>query len=162
MNYTTTQTLPSLQEAFSLLEIKFIGEKGCETIYEELYQSLPDYILGTFFKFCSCGNPENVMQIVGDFLKLYHEYEQLRPEDYHSPEYKTYELKRETWFNTNENLHLFLLYYLDSVEFMEHGSGVYGSWITDKGKAFLVVYKWYQAHFNISTGQRLNKKQINK
>lgn len=39
MNKPTTQTLPTLQEAFALLEIKSIGKHGCETIHAVLYQS---------------------------------------------------------------------------------------------------------------------------
>ena len=33
----------------------------------------------------------------------------------------------------------FVLYMLDSAGFLEHGSGIWGAWLTDLGRMFLYV-----------------------
>lgn len=89
---------------------------------------------------CGCGSPEctyKILQLVLQAHKLSHELE------------NGYEAKKQILNNIcgidmNENsnylgLIQFVEYILDSYEFMEHGSGIGGAWLTEKGKIFLEV-----------------------
>lgn len=68
----------------------------------------------TFAKLCRCGNPADLLRLVRDGLDV------LAGEGYHG-----------VWVDAN----LALAYMLDAWELTEHGSSVYGSWLTDDGRA---------------------------
>ena len=111
--------MKSTKEELALLGISetkdfmFTAPDGCE------HDSLESAVWVGVFGFCSCGNPEydmrrilRIMQILIDrslegFAELCDEH----------------------------NCNQIYLYWLDKEDFTEHGSSIYGSWLTDKGKA---------------------------
>lgn len=96
-------------------------------------------ILNRFYyeelKFCDCGNPEDIMQLIKDILN---QIEHKRDDE------KTYEDNQEEIikiFNFNGKVNHavrdFILNYLDIVGLLEHGGSIGGSWLTEKGQVIL-------------------------
>lgn len=75
---------------------------------------------------CGCGDPEGVVSMIGDYLKLKK-----------SQTYIDHDAIAEFVDKWDAHLMLFMMYILDRKEFTEHGSSVYGAWITDKGERLL-------------------------
>ena len=80
------------------------------------------------FNFCGCGCLSMSIKFIHDVLNCYED----REEDNLSPYLN---LDKAIEVCGNENITDFMLHWLDSVELTEHGISVYGSWLTDKGKA---------------------------
>lgn len=79
------------------------------------------------FEFCGCGCLSMSINFVRDILNCYEDEEGLS-----SPHLN---LDKAEGVCGNDNITDFVLHWLDTVELTEHGSSVYGSWLTDKGKA---------------------------
>lgn len=71
--------------------------------------------------FCGCGCPEEAYALVRDILNLAPFYD--------NPE------AIETL--TGKAAYYFVLYQLDRCDLIEHGGGIGGSWLTDRGKLYL-------------------------
>lgn len=91
------------------------------------YRSKTDYLCH-YLGFCGCGNNEIAMSLVGDVLRLLSKPDR----DYREIES----------FIPNEAMLLFILYYLDAKYLTEHGSSVYGSWLTPFGHEVLSDIEW--------------------
>lgn len=140
-----------IQKAMDVLGVESIEKEGEEEIYTDKggtsYSFLEGFLMGGIFKFCLCGNSEEIIHTVGKFLISYQIYHQKVLDSIrggestkHEEEHREY----DDWFNTNKDLHLYLLYFLDSIEMMEHGGCVTSAWITDKGKAYIEIYNYYK------------------
>ena len=68
---------------------------------------------------CGCGRPEEAYKAVHEMLK--------RVKD------------RGNIIEPDEPHVLFMAYTLDHLEFLEHGSSIYGAWLTDKGEELLAA-----------------------
>ena len=81
---------------------------------------------------CGCGNPEEAYQAVLDMLK--------RAED----------RKNGKLILDDNNPHeLFMAYILDHLGLLEHGSSIYGAWLTAKGKKMLeALEKFAECEFD--------------
>lgn len=81
------------------------------------------------FDFCGCGCGCLSMSIkfIRDILNCYKDEEGL------SSPHLNFDKAKEVC--GNDNITDFILHWLDTVELTEHGSSVYGSWLTEKGKA---------------------------
>lgn len=86
---------------------------------ECVHDSLESAVWVGVFGFCSCGNPEYEMQRILRVIQILTAPIQ----------------ERNTELYDESNGYQIYLYLLDSLGFTEHGSSVYGSWLTDKGKA---------------------------
>lgn len=84
---------------------------------------------GEAFGFCGCGCLSMSIKFVRDILNCYEEDEE---EGWYAPHLILDKAKEVCG---NDNITDFILHWLDSVELTEHGSSVYGSWLTNKGKA---------------------------
>lgn len=93
------------------------------TIDEEFLKSF----LIEAFNFCGCGCLSMSIKFLRDVLNCYED------EDGWSSPYLN--LDKAIEICSNDNITDFMLHWLDSVELTEHGTSVYGSWLTDKGKA---------------------------
>lgn len=79
------------------------------------------------FGFCGCGCLSMSIKFLHDVLNCYED-----EDGWSSPHLN---LDKAIEVCSNDNITDFMLHWLDSVELTEHGSSVYGSWLTDKGKA---------------------------
>ena len=98
---------------------------------EKLIQEYQDIIFGDLC-LCGCGEPEATLQMILEYLNLEKIY---RNDDMEYEVYK--DLKEEFIENYKEYLFLYMLYVLNENEILDHGSSVYASWLTDKGKRLL-------------------------
>lgn len=79
-----------------------------------------EYIWCKIFGFCSCGDPYTAFKQV---VKVLESMEKRT----------TYEMKNEF---------MFIFYWLDEKEYSEHGIGIFGSWLTEKGEELLKDMRW--------------------
>ena len=83
---------------------------------------------GEAFGFCGCGCLSMSIKFVRDILNCFED----REEDNLS-QYLNLDKAKEVC--GNDNITDFILHWLDSVGLTDHSSSVYGSWLTEKGKA---------------------------
>ena len=108
-----------LYEALSTLGCKK-DEHGYLNHEDLFYEELWSLIHNGLFDFCCCGDAEYELLKFREVLLSLEERKRL------SDEYQIY------------------LYILDKEKFTEHGCSVFGSWLTDRGKALLVLLEmWY-------------------
>lgn len=79
------------------------------------------------FDFCGCGCLSMSIKFVRDILNCY--------EDEEGWGASHLKLDKAKEVCGNDNITDFMLHWLDTVELTNHGSSVYGSWLTDTGKA---------------------------
>lgn len=84
------------------------------------------------FNFCGCGMPNDTMAWIADVLSAIKE---------RSDSHWTKDKIKEVILSKPEEMVYFVLYFLDAVEFTEHGSSVGASWLTDKGENALNQFK---------------------
>ena len=77
--------------------------------------------------FCGCGCPEEAYTLVRDILGL-------------APFFDHYEAVRDL---IGERAYYFVLYAIDQAGLIEHGGGIGGSWLTEKGKHYLPLMRRY-------------------
>lgn len=82
---------------------------------------------------CGCGSPQLTLNVIKEILNI-----RSSCEDYNLRLKKIAELFGVTEMNDNlYGLYQYLLYQLDEIEILEHGSSVCGAWLTDYGKELL-------------------------
>jgi hypothetical protein len=96
------------------------------------------YIMETVLGFCTCGRPWAALEQVLAILRTRKELTDswgveppLTPDQYQ---------ERQARFMAScggENAYYFMLYWLETAELADHGGGVDGSYLTDKGEALL-------------------------
>lgn len=79
------------------------------------------------FEFCGCGCLSMSIKFIRDILNCYED-----EEGWSSPHLN---LDKAIEVCGNDNITDFMLHWLDTVELTKHGSSVYRSWLTEKGKA---------------------------
>lgn len=98
---------------------------------------------------CGCGRPDDTASVIKDILNTINDYYN-ETQNYNREEiHIAYDKKQnklanlcgiEIIDNTNyDGLIQFVLYMLDHAGFLEHGSGIWGAWLTDLGRMFLYV-----------------------
>lgn len=94
----------------------YIDDDGCA------WKSKKDFLQISILDFCGCGNGDEVMIYVKNYLE---------------------EIKSAKWDRTLDDLsYTFFLYWADHKEFIEHGTTVRCSWLTPKGKELLNDINW--------------------
>lgn len=78
------------------------------------------------FNFCGCGSLGLSAEFIKDVLDCYEE-----EEDWCSPHLK---LDKLDSYTNNKGITDFILHFLDVYSITEHGSSVYGSWLTLEGQ----------------------------
>lgn len=123
------------EERKEIIDIFFDKDsESYEYLTQDYYTEMTDdeeFLTGFFgeaFGFCGCGCLSMSIKFVRDVLNCYED----REEDNLSPYLKLDKAKEVCG---NDNITDFILHWLDSVELTEHGSSVYGSWLTEKGEA---------------------------
>ena len=121
----------------------YIDKSDDEFLLEECKNFFFYEILNT----CGCGRPDDTTSVIKDILNIINDYDNER-QNYNREEINiAYDKKQnrlnnlcgtEIKDNTNyDGLIQFVLYMLDSAGFLEHGSGIWGAWLTDLGRMFL-------------------------
>ncbi len=85
-------------------------------------EDLPEGIVEFHEMICGCRQP----QICWDILLVYL-------------------LVTGSYYSTEEPFELFFIYVIDHLKFTEHGTSIYGAWITNKGKEVLA---WLQQNID--------------
>jgi hypothetical protein len=96
-------------------EYPYIDENGGS------WQSKTDYIQIEILHFCGCGDPDEVMMYVAEFL---------------------IKISKEDFGDYEDMSYMFLSYWADNEGFIDHGTTVRCSWLTDKGKELLNDINW--------------------
>ena len=99
---------------------EFYEEDGC------YHSDLESAVWCGVFGFCGCGDCQYELE------RLYATLEILKRED---------RTDRNELYDVNNGYQIYL-YLLDRYEFTEHGSSIYGSWLTDKGEALYKVLNY--------------------
>jgi hypothetical protein len=82
---------------------------------------------------CGCGSPEETYEVIRKILNI-----QSSDKDWRTKQREFSEICNADMNNENYNgLIQFVLYVLDNKGFLEHGSSISGSWLTEKGKIYL-------------------------
>lgn len=114
-----------------MTEKEALGILGCKNeggnYYDQTglyHDSLETLIHCGLFDFCGCGMPDYVLNGFRETLKG-------------QKEEKLADNKMQIY-----------LYILNKEEYLEHGSSIFGSWLTEKGKALLFLLDvWYEDEF---------------
>ena len=87
---------------------------------------------------CGCGNPEQVYALVRDLLELapFHQHPEKIAERIGA--------SAEDYRNGDLGAYYMVLYVLDDARLIEHGGGVGGSWLTDKGTRYLELMRRHE------------------
>lgn len=100
---------------------KWLDESGCSWRLKMDYVSIE--LLGS----CGCGNPESNVDYVEKML-LRH------AADWSTSPGRSSQTSKEEYADPAVQ---FFLYWADDKGFTEHGSSIFGSWLTDKGRQLL-------------------------
>ena len=110
---------------------------------EDKNDELEDLIYGEL-GICGCGCPDEVVEMIVEFLKRKIEYREkiMNSRESH---FKIYD-EEDKWLNEfkEENkglLYTFFLYMLNNKGFMEHGTSIYSSWVDEKGKKLIECFE---------------------
>lgn len=129
------------EERKDLIDIFFNTDNvSYEVLSQDNYMEMEDdeeFLTSFFveaFGFCGCGCLDMSIKFVRDILNCYED----REEENLPP---CLNLDKAKEVCGNDNITDFILHWLDTVELTEHGSSVYGSWLTDKGEALRVYLK---------------------
>lgn len=127
--------------------INGLTQKEGNILYEFYFNEL---------KFCGCGCPENTLLFIKNLLNIiYEKTKRCDNKDYYDRHYYYYDLyqkelrevfefenkqENNNYFSNNQDgIIQFVLYYLDEVEVIEHGTSINGAWVTKKGEQILKI-----------------------
>lgn len=121
------------------------GESGIDTFEDLVLESnkndpdikgMLEYCFAAFYyeilSFCGCGSPNSVCDLLLDFLECF-------TGDYDLIDRNL--VNKLLSENSNHIWHDFMLYFLDSKGITEHGTSIYGSWLTEEGKLYRELLK---------------------
>lgn len=118
------------------------GEKinGIEEYGEEfLLEECMSFFNHEKINMCGCGIPENTYEVIRKLLTIRKEWQD------NKLEYKYIEKRYANDLHLNMNnednygMWQFMMYMLNEVGILEHGSGIGGSWLTKEGEMYLYV-----------------------
>lgn len=137
---------------FSTNNAAYMGRED-EECEDYLIDKLLNFFSYELLHICGCGRPENTYEIIRRILSIRYEYinGSLEFEDI-AQRYEE-DLQLDHSNNIHYGLMQFVLYMLDYFQFVEHGSGIYGCWLTDLGEMYLTVLNAWHVR---------NEKQIKK
>lgn len=129
-------TKEELKERKELVDIFFSEDNtSYEVLSQDNYMETEDdeeFLTSFFvetFGFCGCGCLSMTIKFVRDVLNCYEDDEE---EGWYAPHLILDKAKEVCG---NDNITDFILHWLDFCVLTDHGSSIYGSWLTNKGKA---------------------------
>ena len=72
---------------------------------------------------CGCGRPHEVYKLIHIIMKAISKH--------------GVKINQSITYEPWPAYHAFVIYQLNKMEFLEHGSSIYGSWLTEKGKKLI-------------------------
>lgn len=122
-----------IKERIELVDIFFAKDSiSNESLNQNYCTEMTDdegFLISFFieaFGFCGCGCLTMSIKFVRDILNCYEDEEGLS--------FPHLNLDKAIEVCGNDNITDFMLHWLDTVKLTDHGSSVYGSWLTEKGK----------------------------
>ena len=88
-------------------------------------------------RFCDCGSPGNTLKLIKQILNLiYKRYDKEEYVDYNYDNFKEdiHNLFQCKSSEMSMEIYYIIAYLLDSVDVLEHGSSIGGSWLSSSGK----------------------------
>ncbi len=110
----------------------YVDEAGCH------WQDAENFLQGGLLGFCCCGDPGDNARYVHGALKLLHERSAGNRPSALPEAWKAATERFEAYFSCARSRE-FMLYWLDSKGFTEHGSSLYDCWLTKKGDQALAL-----------------------
>ena len=105
-----------------LSDLKYVTDSG---IWKDkdgiVWEDKKDYLQIAILGFCGCGNPDEVMKYVYDMLKRVADIT----------------IDKGIEFEYSDLPSMFFLYWADKNNFIEHGTTIRCSWLTDLGKQLM-------------------------
>lgn len=83
---------------------------------------------------CGCGRPEDILRYITEALRAYRE---VLDTDWSE------EARKKAELFTDGILREWTAHIMDSAGLLDHGTGIHGAWITDKGREFLLALEKY-------------------
>lgn len=118
------------------------AERDYDYIFDYCYEVFTHGILN----FCGCGCGIRVSGLIRSFLDCFDSYDGTV---FDSDMYKN------KFPGRTEPEMEFMLKWVDSLGFSEHGTSVYGSWLTDKGIAFRELLRKMDISYEIAGGENV-------
>ena len=119
-------------------------DTNLETCNKEMLRSTIKHEFRLKLGICGCGEPELVLEGIYFLLTIIRDRynsDKLVSKEVEEKAMQAYEElvgigegKKTNWE------YLAILYMLDDKEFTEHGTGIYGCWITDLGEDYLLIF----------------------
>lgn len=104
-------------------------------------KSMLEYCFAAFYYeilgFCGCGSPNSICDLLLDFLECF------------TGEHNSIDrnlVSKLLSENSNHVQYDFMLFFLDSKGFTEHGTSIYGSWLTQEGELYRDLLKKRKEH----------------
>lgn len=116
------------------MHIDIYKQEDGSYIIDDHYYADAKEVLVEIIHCCGCGSPSTAIKYVMEILSIINKG---TPDDRTDQESWGLSRKELEAFFKSEGEYYFVLYNLDHLGFLEHGSSIGGSWITDKGKKFL-------------------------
>lgn len=129
-----------------IAEIKISELKVSEQYSEDKLREIASKIILNLqlvkMGFCDCGNSKGVSFMIRDILRAIenrtNNYDTMDTKKAYELFYK--ELEKNLGFNKDSIAFEFILHILNSVDVLEHGSSIKGSWLTDYGREVLCAF----------------------
>lgn len=130
-----------------IFEYLKVEANGCHHYEDENglhYETLEDFLQISVLGFCGCGDPEAVLKLFYDLLKLKEKWKDRWDEENAWTNYN--EEKNKYLFENMEKVSWFFDYLLDKKEITTHGGNVSASWIDDDNffDALKMWHAWYE------------------
>lgn len=112
------------------------------------YETMKDFLHYEIFKWCGCGMPEEADKAVLTYLESL-KYFSLSNNT--TEPTKTITIEPGTFEGI---LWLCLMYTVEVAGLTDHGSSIYGSWLTTKGMAFRIILRRWQDEYDAIENSR--------
>lgn len=122
-------------------QLKDINESNIESVdFEELLNNIWVYK----FRHCGCGDMWICYKTIFNVLKYYISIKEVKFDNDWFEQINKLSEKHLGVDSVYENpLLLYLIYDLDRIGILDHGSSIGGSWITDLGKSIYTILEFY-------------------
>lgn len=115
---------------------------------EDMEESLVNELMVNRLNFCSCGAPEEILELILKFIKLNASHRNMKVNSYLGKEWEDYcqkqKMEKTQLIIENADAVIWLLYYfLDEKGIFTHGSNVSGGWLEDENfyKALCEIFE---------------------